>query len=85
MLRRLCRYLEDVYGFGGYVAELTDGRVRPQIETGRIWLAGFMMFVLRIPSLNALENQFRQSKIWRGAKGGKLPSADTIGRASLIE
>jgi len=80
LLRRLCRYLEGVYGFGGYVAELTDGRVRPQIETGRIWLAGFMMFVLRIPSLNALENQFRHSKIWRGAKGGKAPSADTIGR-----
>lgn len=62
------------------MAELTDARVRPQIETGRIWLSGFMMFVLRIPSLNALENQFRHSKLGRGANRDKMPSADTIGR-----
>lgn len=62
------------------MAELTDNRVRPQIDAGTIWLTGFIMFVLRMPSLNALENQFRASKIWRGSKQGKMPSADTIGR-----
>lgn len=80
MLRRFGRYLDKVYSLGGYVAELTDNRVRPQIDAGTIWLTGFIMFVLRMPSLNALENQFRASKIWRGSKQGKMPSADTIGR-----
>ena len=80
MLRRLCRYLESVYGLGGHVAQLTDGRLRPQIDTGRIWLTGFMMFVLRIPSLNALENRFGHGKLWPGANTDKMPSADTIGR-----
>jgi hypothetical protein len=62
------------------VAALTDSRPRPQIETGRIWLAGFIMFVLRLPSLNALENALRDSKRWRGVRGNDTPSADTIGR-----
>jgi hypothetical protein len=80
LLRRYCHYLKDVFEFGRHLGELTDDRVRPQISTATVWLAGFMMFVLRKPSLNALENDYRGCSTWRRMIGSAMPSADTVGR-----
>ncbi len=80
MLRRFGYYLEDLFEFSRYVNGMTDRRVRPRIETGAIWLAGFLMFVFRVRSLNALESQFRNSRAWKAALGSRMPSADTIAR-----
>lgn len=39
----------------------------------------FLMFLLRIRSLNSLEQEGRHKKVWRRWVGGDVPSADTLG------
>jgi hypothetical protein len=62
------------------VATLRDARPRPQIPTARVWLAAFTLFVLRVPSFHALEQDFRRRGRWAAWLGGRPPSADTLGR-----
>jgi Transposase DDE domain len=63
------------------VAELRDRRRRPQVSTARVWLCVFGMFVLRLRSFNALEQELRRPQRWEGWLGaGRTPSADTLGR-----
>ena len=52
----------------------------PQIPTRSIWLSAFGMYVLRLQSFNALEQELRISKRWEAWVGARKPSADTIGR-----
>ena len=73
-------YLEKRYQFRQRVAQLRDRRQRPQIPTANIWLSVFGMFLLRLGSFNALEQELRRCKRWESWVGGLKPSADTIGR-----
>lgn len=61
-----------------------DARVRPRIRTEHVVLPLFTMALSRLGSLNALE-QTARSAGWSRLIGGRLPSADTLGRvASLL-
>lgn len=62
------------------MATLRDARPRPQIPTATVWLAAFTLFVLRVPSFHALEQDFRRRGRWVGWLAGRPPSADTLGR-----
>lgn len=62
------------------MAGLHDGRLLPQIPTSSVWLSAFGMYVLRLRSFNALEQELRVSKRWEAWVGSRKPSADTIGR-----
>lgn len=61
------------------MAEIEDGRERPQISTSVALDALFLMFFGRIGSLNGLA-QTRPSAFWSRRLGCRLPSADTLGR-----
>jgi hypothetical protein len=77
----LAAYLERRYAFRQLVATLQDQRRRPQIATATVWLSAFAMFVLRLPSFNALEQELRRPHRWASWVGpGRRPSADTLGR-----
>lgn len=79
MLRRFLRYLEKVFEFTFWVGTLRDERKGAQIPTSGLWLSLFWMFVLRIKSFNALEQELRLPKRWRKLAGGRRPSADALG------
>jgi len=76
----LAGYLEKRYQFRQRVEQLRDRRQRQQIPTANIWLSVFGMFLLRLGSFNALEQELRRSKRWESWVGCPKPSADTIGR-----
>ena len=79
MLRRFLRYVEKVYGFEALVSEVRDERRRLIIPTDVVLRSAFLMFVLRLGSLNALEQySWHSSKRMREWTGG-AHSADTIG------
>ena len=62
------------------MAGLHDARLLPQIPTRNVWLSVFGMYVLRLRSFNALEQELRVGKRWEAWVGSRKPSADTIGR-----
>jgi hypothetical protein len=62
------------------VSGLHDARLLPQIPTRNVWLSVFGMYVLRLRSFNALEQELRVGKRWEAWVGSRKPSADTIGR-----
>jgi hypothetical protein len=80
MMARFCRYVEKVYALSGRVAQLTDSRQQPQIDTGVIFLSAMMMCVTRQRSLNAMEGECRVPGRWEKILGSRKPSADTLGR-----
>lgn len=81
MLRRFAAYLERRFGFRRLVADLRDGRQRPQIRPATVWLCAFALFALRQPSLHALEQELRRPRRWESWVGPeRKPSADTLGR-----
>ena len=59
---------------------LRDARPRPQFSTATVWLSAFALFVLRLRSFHALEQEFRRPTRWAAWLGGRPPSADTVGR-----
>jgi len=63
-----------------WVAGLRDGRPQPRIPTAAVWRCVFTMFVLRLPSFNALEPELRRPRWWDRWVGARKPSADTVGR-----
>lgn len=79
MLRRFRRYLEKIFGFDQKVSLLRDTRVVPQIPAPTVWKSVFLMFVLRLGSLNRLEQELRRPGGWRKLLGGRPPSADCVG------
>lgn len=62
------------------MAGLHDARRLPQIPTSSVWLSAFGMFVLRLRSFNALEQELRIGGRWETWVGQRKPSADTLGR-----
>lgn len=79
MLRRFLRYVEKVYAFETLVSGVRDERRKPSIQTDVVLRSAFMMFVLRLGSLNGLEQHLRHIGK-RGRKWiGGTSSADTVG------
>jgi hypothetical protein len=81
MLRRFVVYLEKIFEFTRHVATLADERIGAQIPTRGLWMSLFWMFVLRIKSFNALEQDLRVPNRWEKLAGRRRPSADTLGYA----
>lgn len=79
MLRRYLKYLNKVFDFDEEVRSLRDTRVNPQIPANAVWTSVFLMFALRLGSLNRLEQELRRGGSWRKLLGGRPPSADTVG------
>jgi hypothetical protein len=79
VLRRFLRYLQKVFDFDARVRLLEDTRQSPQIAASAVWKSVFLMFVLRLGSLNRLEQELRRVGPWRKLLGGRPPSADTVG------
>lgn len=79
MLRRFLRYVVKRFDFDEKVSALQDHRIAPQIPAPAIFRSVFLMFVLRLGSLNRLEQELRRGGRWRKLLGGRPPSADTIG------
>ncbi len=80
VLGRFAAYLEKRFNLRALVAGLHDGRLQRRIPTRAVWLAAFGMYVLRLRSLNALEQELRLGSRWEAWIGARRPSADTIGR-----
>jgi hypothetical protein len=68
-----------MFEFRTLVDQLRDRRCQPQIPTSNVWLSGFLMFVLRYRSFNALEQELRRAKRLESFVGARKPSADTMG------
>lgn len=80
MLRRFLAYLDKRFDFRRRVDGLRDTRQMPQIPTANVWLCVFGMFVFRVRSFNAVEQELRRPKRWERFVGAQKPSADTLGR-----
>ena len=82
MIRRFFQYCQKVFHLSQLVERLEDGRKHPAIPAGGAWLSLCLLFLLRLGSLNALEQIIRNPH-WRGRwkrlLRGKPPSADTLG------
>jgi hypothetical protein len=79
MLRRFLGYIAKVYDFDTLSSLTRDGRDRPLIPTEVVFRSTFLMFALRLGSLNALEQYLRHAgKRVEEWVGGTL-SADTVG------
>ncbi len=83
ILRRLLTYAQKVAGIRAILGDVTDTRKRPLIPTVRIVRNAFAMILVRLGSLNALE-QTRSSRFWSQWLGGAIPSADTVGRVFAL-
>ncbi len=79
MLRRFMAYLEKIFDFTTVVGALRDERIGARIPTAGLWLSLFWMFVLRIRSFNALEQDLRLPRRWEKLAGRRRPSADALG------
>ena len=55
MIRRFFRYCNKVFDLPRLVRTVQDGREQPEISGDSIWLSMLSLFVLRLGSLNALE------------------------------
>jgi hypothetical protein len=79
VLRRILAYGQDICQFIDQLDGIRDGRQRPQIPAYRVFRGLAVMMLVRLGSLNGLE-QTRPSQFWRRFLEGDLPSADTCGR-----
>ena len=75
----MLRYSDKVFHLRELIKGIGDGRQCPQIAMEWIFAAGLVMGLGQLGSLNALE-QTRKSIYGQRWVGGKIGSADTIGR-----
>ncbi len=80
MIRRFCGYITKVFDFDEQVFKISDSREKPDISTSAVWVSGFLTFVLRLGSLNAIETELRIPRRMEKLVGKRKPSADSIGR-----
>jgi len=81
MLKRLTQYADRLFGLSVSLEALCDGRRHPKIATATVVKALCLMMVARLGSLNSLASL--DAKGWvRRWLGGKMPSADTLGRVA---
>jgi hypothetical protein len=81
VLTRLLRYSRKIFGLGQRLERLRDNRKKPQIPAARFYKAMFLLFLCRLPSLQALEGH-RFQRALRRFLGGKMPCIDQIANVS---
>ncbi len=67
--------------------QVRDGRIKPHITARRVVMGLFFMLVVRIGSLNGVEEAFRhcgRRTRWHAWIGGDLPSADRLGEVAAL-
>lgn len=82
MIARFFRYCNKVFDLPRLVATVRDGRAKPEIAGESLWLSMLSLFVLRLGSLNALEEKLRDKqrrRKWKKMLGDRPPSAEAIG------
>jgi hypothetical protein len=79
VLKRFWRYLGKIFDFEEHVQRLRDDRVAPQIPTSNVFRSVFLLFALRLGSLNRLEQELKRGGRWDSTVGGRKPSPDTVG------
>ena len=79
MLSRFTAYIVKLFDFSTSAETLADRRPFAQIPTLNIWRSVFAMFVLRLGSFNALEQELRRPGRLARFVGKRRPSADAIG------
>ena len=82
MIRRFFRYCNQVFDLPRIVRTVQDGRVKPEISGNALWLSMLSLFVLRVGSLNGLEQKFRDKQRrekWKKLLGDRPPSAEAVG------
>lgn len=82
MIRRFFRYCNKVFDLPRVLRTIQDGREQPEISGDAIWLSMLSLFSLRLGSLNALEQKFRDKKRrkkWERLLGDRPPSAEAVG------
>ena len=84
MLYRFCSYIEKVFDFSSHLDTLRDSRIDGRIPTKAIWGTVFLLFLLRLRSLNATETQGCVLKRFEKIIGKEKPSADTNGRVLAL-
>ena len=83
ILRRILAYGRKQLGWEEPLDAVTDARRQGQIPTRSILRSVAVMLFCRLGSLNALE-QTRPSRFWHTWLGGRLASADTVGRVCAL-
>jgi len=78
MLRRTVRYGEKFCGLWSRLRTVKDGRLKPRVAAGQVAAAYVLLMLVRLGSLNALE-QREPPLAWTRWLGGALPSADVMG------
>jgi len=53
---KLIKYIKNVYKIDNELRSLTDGRINPTYQTGRVVSLALLGFLLRIKSFNELNN-----------------------------
>ena len=74
----MLKYAEKVYGLCTHLRGVKDGRVKPRIHAGRVALSYVLLLLVRLGSLNALEQRKPPASFAKWL-GGELPSADVVG------
>lgn len=75
----MLKYTQKAFGILSGLGKVTDSRKLPQIPTGVVAKSAYVMSLAKLGSLNALEHLKGLSMLKKHI-GGKLPSADSIGR-----
>ena len=82
MISRFFKYCRRTFHLRELLDNVEDGRIAPDLSTEGVWFSMFLVFLLRLGSLNGLEEVLRdpsrRSK-WSRILGGGPPSADAIG------
>jgi len=81
LLSRVFRYGEKMYKVRKSSEGIGDSRKSPRIPVGRVVLSYMLTFMARLGSLNMFQ-QYGVNQSWCSWLGGKLPSADTMGRVA---
>lgn len=81
MLVRILRYGQKIFGVLRQLELLNDPRLKPQIPAAAFFKALLVLFVCRLPSLNALDQHRGQAALRRFLRG-RLPCADQLANFS---
>lgn len=77
MLTRILRYGRKIFRLERGLERLRDKRTKPQIPAARFYKAMFLIFLCRLPSLQALEGHRLQPALRRFLRG-RMPCIDQI-------
>ncbi len=82
MMARFYGYLDKVFQFRDLTARLTDSRLEAVIPTAAVFGTAFALFATCRGSLNGIDQERRFPGRLQNFVGPRVPSGDTVGRAS---